>query len=155
MNAPFTSRRTVLAAAGTVSLAAAVTACGGSDDGGGDGGTGGASPGTGQETGGSTQPDEGGGAELAEVSEIPEGGGKILKEEKVVVTQPSAGEYKAFSAVCTHQGCLVTSVGNGTIDCACHGSRFDIADGSVTRGPAQQALPPVNVSVEGGSIRKS
>ena len=70
----------------------------------------------------------------------------------VVVTQPTAGEYKAFSATCTHQGCKVKSVTDGVIVCPCHGSKFAIADGSVASGPAKAPLPEKSVSVEGGSI---
>ncbi|THA23438.1 Rieske (2Fe-2S) protein [Streptomyces sp. RKND-216] len=153
MNTAFPTRRTVLAAAGTTSAALALAACGSS--GGGD--TGGEeSPGSGdQPTGKGTSEPGGGGAELVSTSEVPEGGGTILKEEKVVVTQPSAGEYKAFSAVCTHQGCVVSSVADGSINCACHGSRFAVADGSVQQGPATQPLPAVKVSVRGGSVRRS
>lgn len=153
MNTAFPTRRTVLAAAGTTSAALALAACGSS--GGGD--TGGEeSPGAGdQPTGEGTSEPGGGGAELVSASEVPEGGGTILKEEKVVVTQPSAGEYKAFSAVCTHQGCVVSSVADGSINCACHGSRFAVADGSVQQGPATQPLPAVKVSVSGGSVRRS
>lgn len=154
MSASFTSRRSVLAAAGTASLAAAVAACGdsGSDSGSGEG-YGDTQP-TGEETSGdSPEAEDNGGRTLAGTSEIPEGGGKIFKDEKVVVTQPAAGEYKAYSAVCQHQGCLVTSVGGGSINCDCHGSKYDIKDGSVTKGPATEGLPEVNVSVEGGSIR--
>jgi Rieske Fe-S protein len=69
---------------------------------------------------------------LAKTSDIPVGGGKIFKAEKVVVTQPKAGEFRAFSAICTHQGCPVGSVSGGTINCPCHGSKFKIADASVT-----------------------
>jgi Rieske Fe-S protein len=88
---------------------------------------------------------------LAKVSDIPVGGGKIFNDQKVVVTQPAAGQIKAFSAVCTHQGCLVGSVGR-TIDCPCHGSKFSITDGSVVQTPANQPLPAVNVTVQGDSI---
>lgn len=154
MNTAFTSRRTVLAVAGAASAALSLAACGGSSGGGEPGG--GKSPGSGEEperpTGG---PGEGGDGVLVKTSEVPEGGGKILKEEKVVVTQPSAGEFKAFSAVCQHQGCLVTSVADGTINCACHGSRYAIGDGGVTQGPATRALPEVDVSVKGGAVRRS
>lgn len=91
--------------------------------------------------------------ELAEKSHIPVGGGKVFKEQKVVVTQPKQGEFKAFSAICTHEGCTVSKVMNGTIDCPCHGSRFHIADGSVARGPAARPLPPKTIKVEGNQVR--
>ena len=76
----------------------------------------------------------------------------MFADKDVVVTQPTAGEYKAFSATCTHQGCKVKSVADGVIVCPCHGSKFAIADGSVASGPAKSPLPEKSVSVEGGSI---
>ncbi|MGW0997543.1 Rieske (2Fe-2S) protein [Streptomyces sp. NPDC002520] len=94
-----------------------------------------------------------GGSELARTTDIPEGGGTIFKEKKVVVTQPKKGEFKAFSAICTHQGCTVAKVADGTIDCPCHGSKFHIADGSVAHGPAPRPLPAKHIEVEKGSIR--
>ena len=84
--------------------------------------------------------------------EIPVGGGKIIDAIKVVITQPTAGDFKAFSAVCTHQGCTVSSVSGGTINCACHGSTFDIATGAVTSGPATKALPAKTVTVGADGI---
>lgn len=93
------------------------------------------------------------GRELARTADIPEGGGRIFPSEKVVVTQPKKGEFKAFSAICTHEGCTVSKVTNGTIDCPCHGSRFHIADGSVAQGPAARPLPPRSIKVEGNSVR--
>jgi Rieske Fe-S protein len=89
------------------------------------------------------------------VSDIPVGGGRIISDQQVVVTQPAAGTFACFGAVCTHQGCLVTDVSAGTINCACHGSRFNIADGSVAGGPAPRPLPPVGISVEGDTIRRT
>ncbi|MFD8568594.1 Rieske (2Fe-2S) protein [Streptomyces sp. NPDC059639] len=89
---------------------------------------------------------------LAKTSDIPVGGGKIFAAEKVVVTQPARGEFKAFSAVCTHEGCLVNSVAGGTINCPCHGSRYRIADASVAGGPAPRPLPPRRIEVSGNSI---
>jgi Rieske Fe-S protein len=83
---------------------------------------------------------------------IPVGGGKVFSDQKVVVTQPTEGEFKAFSAVCTHQGCVVASVENGTINCPCHGSKYDIATGEVKRGPATKALPAKKVSVSGDGL---
>ncbi|MFD5135547.1 Rieske (2Fe-2S) protein [Streptomyces sp. NPDC058378] len=126
-------RRTVLSAG----AAALVTGCGSSGGGG----------------GGESSPPAPGGAELTRTSEIPVGGGTIFEDRKVVVTQPAAGEFKAFSAVCTHAGCIVSSVADGTIDCACHGSRFSVEDGAVEQGPATRPLPAERITVEGGSIR--
>ncbi|MFF0557145.1 Rieske (2Fe-2S) protein [Streptomyces sp. NPDC004266] len=93
-----------------------------------------------------------GGAPLARTSQIPVGGGTVFPKEKVVVTQPSTGEFKAFSAICTHQGCTVNKVADGTIDCPCHGSRFRVADGSVAAGPAPRPLPAEQIIVSGETI---
>lgn len=93
------------------------------------------------------------GTELAKTSDIPVGGGKIFKDEKVVVTQPKEGEFKAFSDICTHQGCQVTSVSGGTINCPCHGSKFNITDGSVANPPATKPLPEKQIKVSGDSIQ--
>ncbi|MFG2854424.1 Rieske (2Fe-2S) protein [Streptomyces mirabilis] len=92
------------------------------------------------------------GKELAEKSDIPVGGGKVFKEQKVVVTQPKKGEFKAFSAICTHQGCTVNKVADGTIDCPCHGSKYRITDASVVAGPAPRPLPAKKITVKGKSI---
>ena len=79
-------------------------------------------------------------------------GGKVFDATKIVVTQPKAGEFKAFSAICTHKGCTVAGVANGTISCPCHGSKYDAATGQVTGGPAPSPLPPKTVTVKDGSI---
>jgi Rieske Fe-S protein len=89
---------------------------------------------------------------LATTAEVPEGGGKIIDGKNIVITQPQAGTFKAFTAVCTHQGCIVNSVADGTIDCPCHGSKFSIKDGSVVHGPAPSPLAPIAIKVEGTSI---
>ncbi|GAA2512500.1 Rieske (2Fe-2S) protein [Streptomyces gobitricini] len=156
-------RRTVLRAAVTTATVALAAGCG---DGGGDAPAATASPAppsgpaarppTGSESASvpaspSAPPPTAG--ELARTTDIPSGGGTVFKDRKVVVTQPEEGEFKAFSAVCTHQGCTVATVENGTINCACHGSRFRIADGSVARGPATRPLPAEEITVTGDSIR--
>ncbi|TQJ50962.1 Rieske (2Fe-2S) protein [Phycicoccus sp. SLBN-51] len=86
---------------------------------------------------------------------VPVGGGKVLADQKVVITQPTEGDFKAFTAVCTHQGCIVADVSGGTINCACHGSKFDIATGDVKQGPATQPLPRKTVSVTTDGIKVS
>jgi Rieske Fe-S protein len=91
-------------------------------------------------------------AALASTSDVPVGGGKILTDKKIVLTQPKSGEFHGFSAVCTHAGCTVGSVSDGTINCPCHGSRFSVINGAVVTGPATSPLPPVSVKVQGTSI---
>ena len=89
---------------------------------------------------------------LAKTSDIPVGGGKILTDRKIVITEPQSGTFKAFTAVCTHQGCIVDTVSGGTINCPCHGSKFSVANGSVVAGPAPSPLAPVSIEVQGTSI---
>ena len=83
---------------------------------------------------------------------VPVGGGTILSDRKIVLTQPTPGVFKAFTAVCTHAGCTVSTVESGTIVCPCHGSSYHIQDGSVANGPASKALAPVAITVAGGQI---
>ena len=92
------------------------------------------------------------GTVLGAASEIPVGGGAIYTAAKVVVTQPASGQYQAFSAVCTHVGCLVNKVTNGTIDCPCHGSQFKVTNGSVVTGPAAAPLAAKQVTVADGQV---
>jgi Rieske Fe-S protein len=89
---------------------------------------------------------------LGAASDIPVGGGTVYTAAKVVVTQPASGQYKAFSAVCTHVGCIVNKVANGTIGCPCHGSEFTIASGAVVTGPAPAPLPARQVTIVGGQV---
>ena len=115
--------------------------------------------GTGAGTGGGTGGGTGSGSAapanlLTTTADVPVGGGKIIPGPNVVVTQPVANTFKGFSAVCTHQGCIVATIANGTIDCPCHGSKFSVKDGSVVNGPAPSPLPPVAITVQGTSILK-
>ncbi|MCW2944925.1 MAG: Rieske (2Fe-2S) domain protein [Actinoallomurus sp.] len=139
------TRRGVLLGVGLVGIAGTLTACGGSNKG--------SDTAPAQEPAGKASAAKGGGSALAKTSDIPVGGGKIFNDEKVVVTQPKQGEFKAFSAICTHRGCPVGSVTGGKIHCPCHGSAFNIADGSVANGPADKPLPPKTVTVQNGEIQ--
>jgi len=97
--------------------------------------------------------DGGGNAQsIAAVSKIPVGGGLILKKQGVVLTQPTKGKIKAFSTTCTHAGCAVTKVADGTINCPCHGSKFAIEDGAPTDGPAGSPLESVEVKVKSKKV---
>ena len=149
------TRRGVLAGVGLVGLAGAVSACMSSGSSSSPGGTsGGANGGTSARApAASTPAAAGNGADaLAATSEIPVRSGKIFTAEKVVVTQPVSGDFKAFSAVCTHMGCIVNQISDGTIDCPCHGSQFSIKDGSVVGGPAPSPLAAQAIKVSGERI---
>ena len=91
-------------------------------------------------------------APLAATTDIPVGGGIVLPEQELVVTQPTTGQFKGFSAICTHQGCTVNAVTDGAITCPCHGSSFAVADGSVVTGPARKPLPEKAIKVDGTSV---
>lgn len=139
------SRRSVLVGAGMAAVAA-TAACSTSADEPASGQTSaaqGADPGT---SAGAAA-----GQPLAAVADIPVGGGQVFPDQKVVVTQPAAGEVLAFSAICTHQGCTVAAVQDGTINCPCHGSRFNL-DGTVANGPAARPLESRAVTVDNGEI---
>jgi Rieske Fe-S protein len=133
------SRRVVLAGAGTAALASAATLAGCADYGNDSGGTNKAAT--------TLAPD----TPIAQTTDIPSGGGKIFPDQQVVITQPTDGDFKGFSAVCTHQGCLVTKVESGTILCPCHNSSFTL-DGQVAGGPAPSPLPPEQITVKGTDI---
>ncbi|GAA2029215.1 Rieske (2Fe-2S) protein [Catenulispora yoronensis] len=104
---------------------------------------------------GGSGPSTGAGATPVTVpsSSVPVGGGTV--NAGVVVTQPQAGVYKAFSAVCTHQGCTVKEVANNQIHCPCHGSIFSAQDGSVVMGPATQPLAAMTATLSGADVTVS
>jgi nitrite reductase/ring-hydroxylating ferredoxin subunit len=136
------SRRTVIKHAGLAAAAlAGLSACTNY-------GSGGGTP-SGAPTGGGAT--TAGAGATVKTADIPVGGGKIFADLSAVVTQPTAGQFKAFSSICTHQNCPVTEV-TDTINCNCHGSKFSITDGSVVNPPATQALAAKQVSVEGGDL---
>jgi nitrite reductase/ring-hydroxylating ferredoxin subunit len=155
------TRRTVaLTALGGLSLPV-LAACGGG--GSSSSSTTATDPGT---TAGSTEAPAGGGNAttadaLVGTAQVPVGGGVIIGDQNVVVTQPKKGAFEGFSATCTHQGCLLTNVASGTINCGCHGSQFSITDGSNVVGPSGEpagsvaALPKIPVKVQGQDIVKA
>lgn len=96
--------------------------------------------------------DPAGGGRLAALADIPEGGGVVLAEQRVVLVRGEGDDVRAFSATCTHQGCQVSEVTDGQIICPCHGSVFDAETGEVLDGPAPSPLEPVEVEVEGDDV---
>ncbi|MDJ1133155.1 Rieske (2Fe-2S) protein [Streptomyces iconiensis] len=136
-NEPRTTRRTVLCGAALAALGLTAAACGGSDD---DGGG----------SDGSAAPDKS--VELGASSAVPVGGAKLYPEQKLLVAQPEKGDFKAFSAVCTHQGSVLGEVVKGEAVCPLHGSRFAVDTGKVEKGPATKPLPSVPVKVSGGKL---
>ncbi|RSM72090.1 Rieske (2Fe-2S) protein [Actinoplanes sp. ATCC 53533] len=157
------SRRVVLAGASALGVGCLLAACGTDTAGAGSNGASGgdfsndpAPAGSkGADTGsttdsGSGDTGSGGGSALALVADVPEGGGVIKGD--YVITQPAAGTFKAFSKVCTHQGCDVTEVDAGAITCKCHNSKFSIEDGAPTSGPAKKPLTETKVKVDGDNI---
>ena len=153
------SRRAVVAGVGGVAAAGLLTACGGGSTATAPGTPAAAPAAPAEAPSAPAEPSAAAGSAasssgtaLAAATEVPVGGGKIFADQDVVVTQPASGEFKAFSATCTHQGCKVKSVTDGQIVCPCHNSKFAVADGSVTSGPAKRPLPAKTISVHGDSI---
>jgi nitrite reductase/ring-hydroxylating ferredoxin subunit len=130
-------RRAALLAAGAVGIAGLAACSGGSSS---------------ANTTSGADASAAGGADLAKTTDIPVGGGKIFAAAGVIVTQPTAGTFKAFSDICTHQGSPIDQVHDGVMECPLHHSEFSIKDGSVVQGPATQPLPEKTVTVSGGSI---
>ncbi|MCU7723444.1 Rieske (2Fe-2S) protein [Actinoplanes sp. KI2] len=154
-------RRLVLLGAGAVGATAVLAACGTTSSSSNTNGTdfsndpapagsgkANANPGDTGKSGGGT-----GGSALASTADVPQGGGIITAD--YVITQPAAGQYKAFSKVCTHAGCDVSKIDGGVISCPCHGSKFSIETGEPTTGPATKPLAETKVKVDGDSIVKA
>lgn len=58
--------------------------------------------------------------------------------------------YVAFSAICTHLGCVVNARldAGGNIICPCHASQFDpLNNAAVVGGPAARRLPALPISI--------
>lgn len=149
------TRRNVIYGIAAAGVAAPILAACGSDSDDGADATGSTDTTTPSDTATTGSTDSGNGSGGIKTSDIPVGGGEIIKDQKIVVTQPTAGEFKAFSAVCTHQGCLVSKIEGDTIDCTCHGSQYSIEDGSVVGGPAPAPLSEKTVTVSGDTLTVS
>jgi nitrite reductase/ring-hydroxylating ferredoxin subunit len=130
------SRRTLMGGVVGLGVGVPLVAACGSDGGGGGGGATTSGP-------------------IGKTSEVPVGGAKIFTAEKVLVTQPSQGEFRAFSTICTHEQCAITQLKGEEIECGCHHSRFKVADGSVVKGPAKKPLSELTVTVEGQDLSVS
>ncbi len=133
------SRRTFIAGTATVGAVGAVAACAPTTAAGGGAGRGGSG---------------GAGVALVALADVPVGGAVAVTTpagDPVIVSQPTAGTAVAFSAVCTHQGCLVAPRGADLV-CPCHGSVFDAMTGAVRQSPASAPLPSVPVTVQNGEV---
>ncbi len=140
-----TTRRGMLVGVGLAGLAGPLAGCSG----------GSASTATASSSGGAAAAGgqvTGRGGALTSTGAIPVGGGKIFFSELVVVTQPSRGQFKGFSAVCTHMQCIVDQIADGTINCPCHGSKFSVTDGHVVAGPAPRPLPAQSLKIQSDQI---
>jgi Rieske Fe-S protein len=139
------SRKKVIVGAGAVLTGVALTACTTYGKKAAPAPSGDASEAVAQQAG----PAKPGASPVATTADVPVGSGLIVGD--VVLTQPTAGVFKWFSAICTHAGCSVSKIADGTIDCPCHGSRFNL-DGTVAKGPASKPLVSKSISVQGDSI---
>lgn len=86
------------------------------------------------------------GAATVAVADVPLGDANFMQDAPYVVVQPAPDEFRAFKKKCPHDYCFVNAVRNDAIWCPCHGSQFDLADGSVQRGPARRGLFPAVVT---------
>jgi len=154
-------RRTLIVTGGALGAAAALAACGG----GGDDAASGTSPeptasspesSSASSTAGESSPAAPSpsvdGEVLGPVDQVPVQGGVIYDGPKVVVTQPVEGDFRGFSAVCPHQGCLMSEVSDNVIVCPCHNSLFSAEDSALISGPSPTGIPPVSISVVDGNI---
>ena len=126
---------------------------GNASDGGGYGGNAGGDS-TEAAGGGSKKARAHGGKAIAQTSEVAPSSAVQFEESgsPAVLVHLDSGDFVAYSAVCTHQGCTV-AYQNGQLACPCHGSVFDPANGAeVVAGPAPRPLPDIPVEVHGGEV---
>jgi len=91
---------------------------------------------------------------IGKTSDVPVGGGTKFSVDDltILVTQPKAGDYKAFDATCTHAGCIVNGIIDNEIACGCHGARYALDSGMVLAGPAKSALGKLTIEVVGEDL---
>src|SRR5512134_938110 len=91
---------------------------------------------------------------VGKVADIPPGEGKVVPVgSKPTIIVSTAQGLKAYSAICTHLGCIVAyDPGSSAIVCPCHDGRFNPTTGAVISGPPPTGLTPEEVSVEGDEI---
>ena len=143
-------------ALGVGAASASLAACGGgaSSGGGYSGKKSGGDSGGGSSDGGSKAASSPNEATIAAESDVAPGSAVTFKDagSPAVLVHLENGDFVAYSAVCTHQGCTVAYQG-GQLACPCHGSVFDPANGAeVVAGPASSPLPEIPVKVEGGEV---
>jgi Rieske Fe-S protein len=137
--------------------ASVLAACGagGESGSGGVGGGGGSNKSSGKKAGsGSKGAQASGGQAIARASEVAPGSAVKFRDagQPAVLIHLQSGDFVAYSAICTHQGCTV-AYRNGQLACPCHGSVFDPANnGQVVSPPANRPLPEIPVEVRGGEV---
>ena len=92
---------------------------------------------------------------LGTTAEVMVGSGtKFMVDESltILVTQPKEGVFRAFSAKCTHAGCIVTGIRDDEIACGCHGARFNPDNGEPVAGPATSPLGKIQLEVRGSDL---
>ncbi len=96
----------------------------------------------------------GGRVQVGTTSDIPIGQGKVVSmgNKPIIVVNTDHGA-KAFSAICTHLGCIcIWDQTRQTIVCPCHDGQFNPTTGAVIAGPPPTPLPEIPASVEGEDI---
>ncbi len=96
----------------------------------------------------------GGKVGVGTTADIPIGAAKVVPVagKPTIVVNTDQG-VKAFSAICTHLGCIVAWDGpSQTIVCPCHDGRFSPTTGAVISGPPPTPLPSVTATVEDDEI---
>jgi len=90
----------------------------------------------------------------AKLSEVPPNSGKIFKfgNKPGILVHTTSGEFKAFSAVCTHLECIVQYRDDTKqIWCACHNGQYNLS-GKNIGGPPPRPLEEYKVNTRGDEV---